>query len=386
MREASLDPRVNVALPVILMGPEKCGKTTSGRLLAERLGVPLVHLWSVCRPYWQELEIDARYAEQSAARPVGEQEWDWVYHFMQHFDSHAVVRYLSEPRGCVLELGAPQSVFDDPDARERVRRALRPHPNVVRLLPCPDVEEAARVLEARTLLPQALAFNAYQVAHPSHRLLARHTVTTRGRTPEEVCRECLDLLDPAASRVVLIGPWGVGKSTVGRLLVQALGRPLVSVDAIRWRYMAEAGWEKAAEQEAFARDGNMGIHRYWTPFILHAIRRLLAERPDQILDFGGSDLCLDDPDELAEVRALLAPCPNVLCLFPSPDVAEATSLLAEVVRQRHRPTLNGMDATRFFLTHLPSAELAKQVVYTDGKTPGETCDEILGLLGAGAER
>jgi adenylate kinase family enzyme len=371
---------VSVALPIILIGPEKCGKTTVGRLLAEALGVPLVHLWSVCQPYWNELGIDERHQRQSAERPVGEQEWNWIYHFMQPFDAHAVIRYLSEPRQCVLELGAPQSVYDNPETLARVRHALQPYPNVVLLVPGPDVEAAARVLEERTLLPQALEFNAYQTAHPSHRLLARHVVYNRGKTPEQASREIMELLDPSVRRIMLIGPWGAGKSTIGRLLARELDRPLVSVDEIRWRYMAEVGWEKTAEQAAFAEGGNMAVHRYWRPFILHAVRRLLAEHPDEILDFGGSDLCLDHADDLAQVQALLAPCPNVICVFPAPGLEEATAALAEVVRQRHRPTINGMDATRFFLTHPSNAQLARHVVYTDGKTPAQTCAEILARI------
>jgi len=40
----------------------------------------------------------------------------------------------------------------------------------------------------------------------------------------------------------------------------------------------------------------------------------------------------------------------------------------------------GMEANRFFLTHPSNRALAKQVVYTEGKSPEETRDEILRLV------
>ncbi len=49
--------------------------------------------------------------------------------------------------------------------------------------------------------------------------------------------------------IVLIGPVRTGKSTLGRLLAQALGLPQVSLDEIRLRYYKEIGFDEALAAE-----------------------------------------------------------------------------------------------------------------------------------------
>jgi shikimate kinase len=47
---------------VVLIGPEGAGKSTVGRLIAERLGVPWVEMDAVCRRYYEEDGYDAEMA------------------------------------------------------------------------------------------------------------------------------------------------------------------------------------------------------------------------------------------------------------------------------------------------------------------------------------
>ena len=46
------------------------------------------------------------------------------------------------------------------------------------------------------------------------------------------------------SDIILIGPIGTGKSTLGRLLAAKLGLPQVSMDDVRWDYYREIGYGK----------------------------------------------------------------------------------------------------------------------------------------------
>ena len=63
--------------------------------------------------------------------------------------------------------------------------------------------------------------------------------------------------------IVLIGPMGAGKSTVGRLVADRLNRPLVDSDVVLWR---STGMSAAAIAET------RGVER------LHAIEALVLER------------------------------------------------------------------------------------------------------------
>jgi hypothetical protein len=69
----------------------------------------------------------------------------------------------------------------------------------------------------------------------------------------------------------------------------------------------------------------------------------------------------------------LAPYPNVVLLLPSPDLDESVALL----RKRNTPTINDVALNQHLITHHSNHDLATVTVYTEGKTPEETCDEVL---------
>jgi hypothetical protein len=131
-------------LPILLLGPHRAGKSTVGRLLAERLGVPLVQLGSISPRHYTEIGYD-----EAAMRSSWENGWDGFYRYMQPFEAYAIERALPELGDCILELDSRQAAFNDPDLLARVQRALEPYPNVVLLLPSPDLEEAVRLIEQR---------------------------------------------------------------------------------------------------------------------------------------------------------------------------------------------------------------------------------------------
>lgn len=74
--------------------------------------------------------------------------------------------------------------------------------------------------------------------------------------------------------IVLIGPPLTGKSTVGKLLAEKLNLPQCSLDALRWQYYKEAGYDNKLAQEAVDKDGLLGLLNYWKPFDrdLHSTR------------------------------------------------------------------------------------------------------------------
>ena len=50
----------------------------------------------------------------------------------------------------------------------------------------------------------------------------------------------MDSQEPLRSEIILIGPIGAGKSTIGRLLAERLDLPQVSMDDSRCRYTVGA--------------------------------------------------------------------------------------------------------------------------------------------------
>ncbi|MFI6442708.1 shikimate kinase [Streptomyces sp. NPDC050759] len=162
-------------------------------------------------------------------------------------------------------------------------------------------------------------------------------------------------------QVVLVGPMGVGKSTVGQLLAERLGVGYRDTDD---DIVAEQGRTIA---EIFVDEGEPAFRAIEKA----AVRRALAEH-DGVLALGGGSV-LD-----ADTRALLA---GQQVVYLSMDVEEAVKrtglnaarpLLAVNPRKQWREL---MEARR----HLYES-IATTVVATDGRTPEEVTRIALDAL------
>ncbi|MCX6048552.1 MAG: shikimate kinase [Chloroflexi bacterium] len=184
------------------------------------------------------------------------------------------------------------------------------------------------------------------------------------------------------AEIILIGPIGAGKSTLSRLLAEKLDLPRASMDDLRWDYYKEIGFDEAVQKQIGDQEGFPGVYRYWKPFEAHAVERLLAEQHNCVIDFGGGHSVYEDDALFARVQQILAPYPNVILILPSPDLDESVRILRE---RNGGGVADDFDFHEHFVKHHSNHDLAKFVVYTQGKTPEETRDEILRLLGRPGE-
>lgn len=189
--------------------------------------------------------------------------------------------------------------------------------------------------------------------------------------------------------IVLIGPISAGKTTIGALLAEKLGVPQYSVDDHRWNYYKEIGYDEAeASRIANSEAGMIGLLNYWKPFEAYAVERVLATQSNCVIDFGAGHSVYEDPILFERVKAALAPHPYVILILPSADLDQSVAILNsrfEALLQREvgsvDPELLRLNA--LFTRHPSNHQLAKMVVYTEGKTPQETRDEILQKLNVG---
>jgi shikimate kinase len=177
--------------------------------------------------------------------------------------------------------------------------------------------------------------------------------------------------------IILIGPIGAGKSTVGELLAQKLNIPQVSMDDLRFEYYNEIGYDAELGRKIRETEGFWGIYRYWKPFEAHAVKRILADHQGYVIDFGAGHSVFEDETLFAQVKQTLSPFPNVILLIPSPNHDESIAILNEREEwlKDMKPNIN-----EHFVKHSSNYALAKHIVYTKNKSPVETCDEILSLL------
>jgi shikimate kinase len=180
------------------------------------------------------------------------------------------------------------------------------------------------------------------------------------------------------SDIILIGAIGVGKSTVGTLLAERLNIPQYSMDDLRLGYYKEIGYDEEFAKNKRESEGFWGIYQYWKPFEAYAVERLLADHDHCVIDFGAGHSVYEDDALFQRVQKILAPYPNIILLMPSPNRDESVQILNE----RNEYVSDGQpNINEHFVKHPSNDQLAKFTVYNKGKTPEETCEEILKLIG-----
>ncbi|MEM9485502.1 MAG: hypothetical protein AAGA83_17645 [Cyanobacteria bacterium P01_F01_bin.116] len=112
------------------------------------------------------------------------------------------------------------------------------------------------------------------------------------------------------SDIILIGPQGAGKSTIGKLLATRLGLPECSMDKYRWDYYSEIGYDEAVAKQKRESEGAWGIIQYWKPFEAHAVERLLSDHSNCVIDFDAGHSVYEDPLLFQRVQRALAPLPQ----------------------------------------------------------------------------
>lgn len=166
--------------------------------------------------------------------------------------------------------------------------------------------------------------------------------------------------------VVLVGPMGSGKTTVGTVLARRLGAPLRDTDADVEQVAGKS------VSDVFVDDGEPAFRALERA----AVARALAEHPGVLALGGGAVL-----DPLTE-EALRGH--TVVFL----DV-QVTDAARRIGLNRDRPLLLGNPRAqwlRIMEQRRPVYErVATAVVPTDGRTPDEVADAVLAALGLDKE-
>ncbi len=184
-----------------------------------------------------------------------------------------------------------------------------------------------------------------------------------------------------SANIILIGPSLTGKSTLAALLGERLERPVCELDTLRWDYYAEIGYDPERAKQIRAAGGMPALASYWKPFDIHAVERVLADYPsDTVISFGAGHSVYDEDAAFERAKRALVGH-KVVHVLPSAKLDESIQILKDrVAALGFAPEGDITNMNRYFLEHHSNSDLATITVYTQGKTPEQTCDEIIGKL------
>jgi shikimate kinase len=160
--------------------------------------------------------------------------------------------------------------------------------------------------------------------------------------------------------IVLIGFMATGKTTVGRLVAQRLGRTFMDLDQLIEQSVG------TSIADIFRHQGEPAFRRHEA----EALRKALGE-PDAVIATGGGAACRED-----NLTEMLARGHVVALSAPPAEVLQRTG------KASGRPLLDGADdpmsaAAQLLSQREPFYERAHLRVDTVGKTPAEVADEVL---------
>lgn len=173
-------------------------------------------------------------------------------------------------------------------------------------------------------------------------------------------------------QISLIGPSGVGKSTVSKILASHYKIEHVSLDSLRrQRYGNELD--------------EVGIDRFSEEANIYIVQNVLQEyqERDCILDFGAMNCAYKKEEHFDRFREYVRQLSNVVLLLPSNDFLEGDTILSD--RNAITRHLDEKELCRLSNEHRiifdSNTSVTQSIIYTKNFEPEVIAQRIISIVG-----
>jgi len=189
-------------------------------------------------------------------------------------------------------------------------------------------------------------------------------------------------VNAAAPWLVLIGPAGAGKSTLGREIAARVGREFVDIDEAGVPYYEEMGWPVARIYRDSERNGWIPTERAWEEARAHAVEQVLAHAPGHVVALGAAHTNYTDPALFSRVERAVTAAEHVLWIEPHPEPERSLAVLRarNIAHRQFDYQPGGHDILAEWLGDERARALATHKHYTQGHTVEQSVELVLGEL------
>ncbi len=181
--------------------------------------------------------------------------------------------------------------------------------------------------------------------------------------------------------IIIIGPIRSGKSTICKKLSEKLQMNHVDMDELRPTLYPEMEYSEQAAEQEYNTKGIEGWYEYQKPFELKAVKTIISSNDNAVIEFGGGQSVYDDEVQAREFITLMQNEKFVFLLLPCSDKQKSLEILDERIGEEEAEKI----LNRIFINSHTNEQVAKFTVYTQGKTPNETIEEIVSIYNSTRE-
>jgi shikimate kinase len=187
------------------------------------------------------------------------------------------------------------------------------------------------------------------------------------------------------NEIILIGPMGVGKTTLALYISEQLGILNYPIDRIKWYYRFKNGYDLAKGTKILNQSGFQDLAKYFESYFGNReLAIILDEFRGGIFDFGASHSHYENNQDLLDAIRILKPFSNVVLLLPTADFETNWKILNDRIAKRYEDTeckrevlSSYQEQNKVYLLSSSYPALAKYTVFTEGKTIEQVAEEIL---------
>lgn len=167
--------------------------------------------------------------------------------------------------------------------------------------------------------------------------------------------------DVKDNTIILIGPMGTGKSTIGKILAEKENRQQISFD------------KRRQFQELYKREKRFNNFKNFEFALTGTI--LSSLKNPSIIDFGAGHSIYEEPELKEKMKEMCSEFKNIVLLMPTEDKEESREIL---LKRRRFEIGSKKDRDNWhFITAPDNYELATDIIYENERTPEEISEEIL---------